>query len=177
MNPYPPFTLWLTGLPASGKTTLAIGTHNRLAQLGVPSVLIDGDEFRRDFCSDLGFSLNDRRENIRRAASMARMVNGSGVIAICSFVSPTRSIRELAASIIGPNRYLEVFVDSPVALCMERDPKGLYLKAKAGIIREFTGISSPYDIPHDPFCTIDTSELNIEQSTNELVMQIEEMIC
>ena len=165
----PPFTLWLTGLPASGKTTLAQGVHKSLVHRNIKSVLIDGDIFREQFCSDLGFSINDRHENIRRAASMARLVNDSGVIAICSFVSPTRSIRELAASIIGLNSYLEVFVDAPVSVCIERDPKGLYLKARTGIIKEFTGVSSPYDVPHNPFCSVDTSRMSVNAAVNYII--------
>ena len=155
-----PFTIWLTGLPSAGKTTIAFDLQKQLNLDGIPSVVIDGDIFRKLFCSDLGFSLDDRLENIRRAASMARMVNDSGVIAICSFISPTQDIRQLAKTIIGSESFVEVFVSTPLSVCQQRDSKGLYRKASLGEIKELTGISSPFEFPHSPFYQIDTSTQN-----------------
>lgn len=158
-----PFTIWLSGLPSAGKTTVAFDLQKKFKLDGVSSVVIDGDIFRKQFCSDLGFSLNDRLENIRRAASMARMVNDSGVIAICSFISPTHNIRQLAKTIIGPESFVEVFVCTPLLICQQRDSKGLYRRANLGEIKELTGISSPFEIPHNPFYQVDTSTQNREE--------------
>jgi adenylylsulfate kinase len=119
-------TIWFTGLPSAGKTTLAQQLHQKLCERSIASVIIDGDDFRKSFCSDLDFSLESRRENIRRAASMARLVINSGVVAICSFVSPTRSIRQLAKTIVGDESFVEVYVSTPLEICKQRDVKGLY---------------------------------------------------
>ena len=170
-------TVWLTGLPASGKTTLAVGLHDLLEVQGVPSVLIDGDEFRKAICTDLGYYLEDRLENIRRAASMARMVNDSGIIAICSFVSPTVGIRNLAKSIIGEGRYIEVYVSTPLVVCEQRDPRGLYVKARKGLIADLTGIDSPFDPPHAPFYSIDTSNLSPSEAIARLASRVETLFC
>lgn len=160
--------VWLTGLPSSGKTTLANALHNYLALKGIPAVTIDGDEFRKSLSSDLGFSLADRSENVRRAAQMARIVVNSGVMAICSFVSPTIAIREQAKSIIGTNNFLEVHICTPLSVCMQRDSKGLYQKAKAGTLEDFTGVSSPFENPLNPSIRIDASEQTIAQMVDLL---------
>ncbi|MDX9846437.1 MAG: adenylyl-sulfate kinase [Tenuifilaceae bacterium] len=163
-----PFTIWLTGLPSAGKTTIAFDLQNRFKLDGISAVVVDGDIFRKQFCSDLGFSLGDRHENIRRAASMARIVNDSGVIAICSFISPTQEIRQLAKSIIGSESFVEVFVSTPLSVCKQRDSKGLYRKADLGEIKELTGISSPFETPNNPYYQVDTST----QSRDEVITSI-----
>jgi adenylylsulfate kinase len=167
-----PFTVWITGLPSAGKTTIAFDLHEKIRTTGMSSVVIDGDIFRKSFCSDLGFSLNDREENIRRAASMAKMVMDSGVIAICSFVSPTTAIREYAKSIIGGVYFFEVYVSTPLEICKQRDVKELYKKANEGLIKDLTGISSPYESPENPDIQIDTSHL----SRSEAISQVFEAI-
>ena len=160
--------IWFTGLPSAGKTTLANALHSYLAAKSISSVTIDGDEFRKSLSSDLGFSLADRSENVRRAAEMARIVINSGVVAICSFVSPTIAIREQAKSIIGANDFIEVHVCTPLSVCMQRDSKGLYHKAKTGAIDNLTGVSSPFEIPSNPSISINSSG----QSVSELVDQL-----
>lgn len=160
--------IWLTGLPSAGKTTLGNALHRSLAEKGIPAVTIDGDEFRKSLSSDLGFSLADRSENIRRAAQMARMVMNSGVMAICSFVSPTIAIREQAKSIIGADSFIEVHVCTPLSVCMQRDGKGLYQKAKAGVLKDFTGVSSPFENPLNPSVKVDASEQSAEQMVDFL---------
>jgi adenylyl-sulfate kinase len=162
-------TLWLTGLPSSGKTTLAQATQVLLNSRKIASVLIDGDEFRLAFCSDLGFSPADRMENIRRAANMAKMVNDSGVIAICSFVSPTLDIRLEAKNIIGNDRFHEVYLNAPLYICQQRDTKGLYKKASQGLLSNLTGVGSPYEPPQNPLCKIDTSEIDPNQAAQKLL--------
>ncbi|MDY0199838.1 MAG: adenylyl-sulfate kinase [Bacteroidales bacterium] len=160
--------VWLTGLPSSGKTTLANALYNYLALKGIPAVTIDGDEFRKSISSDLGFSLADRSENVRRAAQMARIVVNSKVMAICSFVSPTIAIREQAKSIIGSDNFLEVHICTPLSVCMQRDSKGLYHKAKTGILEDFTGVSSPFEDPLNPSIRIDASEQTVDQMVDLL---------
>lgn len=146
--------------------------HNLFNEKGISSVVIDGDIFRASFCSDLGYSLDDRQENIRRAAAMARMVIDSGVIAICSFVSPTIGIRQFAKDIIGANQFVEIYVNTPLSVCIERDTKGLYRKARKGEAKEVTGISSPYEIPLNPYLQIDTSAGSREELTSRLFGEI-----
>ncbi len=149
--------IWFTGLPSSGKTTVALLLADMLRQQGVAVVTIDGDEFRKSLASDLGFTLADREENIRRAAQMARMVVDSNVTAICSFITPTHAIRQQIREIVGSHRLVEVYVSTPLQVCIQRDAKGLYKKAREGIISNLTGVDSPFEVPINPHCTIDTS--------------------
>lgn len=166
------FAFWITGLPASGKTTLANELHQYLAEQGIPSVLIDGDDFRKSLGADLGFSLGDRGENIRRAASMARMVIDSGVVAICSFVSPTLAIRQYAKDIISANSFVEIYVNTPLSVCQQRDPKGLYQLAQQGVIKDFTGVSSPYETPKMPDIEYDASGGEHTQAFKAAILDI-----
>jgi adenylyl-sulfate kinase len=170
-------TIWFTGLPSAGKTTLANALHQKLWDREIASIMIDGDDFRKSFCSDLGFSLDARRENIRRAASMARMVNDSGVTSICSFVSPTQAIRQLARSIIGNDRFIEVYVNTPLEVCMQRDVKGLYHQANLGNIKDLTGVSSPYEAPENPVIQVDTSQGTLPDNIDYLVNFILKKFC
>lgn len=149
--------IWFTGLPSSGKTTLAQMLATLLREQGEAVVTIDGDEFRKSLASDLGFSLEDRHENIRRAAQMAAMVADSNVTAICSFIAPTQTIRNQIVEVVGEERLMEVYVNTPLEVCIERDAKGLYKKAQEGIITNLTGIDSPFEVPQSPHCIIDTS--------------------
>lgn len=170
-------TIWFTGLPSAGKTTLAQKLHQKLSDNRIASVMIDGDDFRKSFCSDLDFSLESRRENIRRAASLARMVNNSGVTAICSFVSPTKAIRQLAKTIVGNESFVEVYVSTPLEICKQRDVKGLYHQASLGNIKDLTGVSSPYEVPELPDIQIDTSVENQGEVFDLLFNAILEKFC
>ncbi|MDY0196830.1 MAG: adenylyl-sulfate kinase [Tenuifilaceae bacterium] len=164
-----PYVIWLTGLPSAGKTTIAQLLGKLLSKQGIPTVAIDGDEFRKSLCADLGYSIADRQENIRRAAQMARLVVQSNVTAICSFISPTIQIREQARNIIGPNRFIEVYISTPLNICVQRDVKGLYQKASDGLIKNLTGIDSPYEAPLNADCIINTYGKTPEESTKQLL--------
>jgi len=158
------FTIWLTGLPCSGKTTIAKGLEKHL-----DIVRIDGDIIRKSLNKDLGFSLKDREENIRRVANICKMLNDSGKNVIASFVSPTDKIRTLARDIIRPHKFILVFVKAKISTCEERDTKGMWKKARAGLIKEFTGVDSPYNVPRYPNITLDTDLETEEESVKELL--------
>lgn len=145
-----PLTIWLTGLSAAGKSTLAFALERVLIESGHPCYVLDGDNVRHGLNSNLGFSADDRSENIRRVAEVAKLMNDAGLIVITAFISPFRVDREKARAIIGDGVFQEVFVDAGLDACEGRDPKGLYKKARAGQIPEFTGISSPYEPPLKP---------------------------
>lgn len=152
-----PVTVWLTGLSGSGKSTLAFSLERRLIELGHPSFVLDGDNVRHRLNRDLGFSPHDRSENIRRIAEVARLMNEAGLIVVTAFISPYRSDRQMARDIVGAERFLEVHLSTPISVCEHRDPKGMYRRAKAGDIPEFTGVSAPYETPESPALIIDTS--------------------
>lgn len=145
-----PLTIWLTGLSAAGKSTLAFGLERVLIEAGHPCYVLDGDNVRHGLNNNLGFSVEDRSENIRRVAEVAKLMNDAGLIVITAFISPFRADRDNARAIVGEGVFQEVFVDAGLDACEERDPKGLYKKARAGQIPEFTGISSPYEAPLNP---------------------------
>lgn len=150
------FVVWLTGLSGSGKSTVAGAFAAALRERGLTHCMLDGDVVRKGLCADLGFSLEDRHENVRRVAEVARIVGDMGAVAIVALISPLRSDRELARSIVGSPRFLEVFIDTPLTVCRERDPKGLYLRADRGELPQFTGVSSPYEPPAEPDLRIET---------------------
>ncbi len=149
-QPTQAFALWLTGLPAAGKTTVAGQIAQELRGMGLAVCVLDGDEMRRGLNAGLGFSEPDRDESVRRAAEVARLVLDSGIIAITALISPFRSARRRAGEIVGTDRFVEVFVDAPVEVCRERDPKGLYARALAGEMKGLTGIDAPYEAPSEP---------------------------
>lgn len=159
---------WLTGLSGSGKSTLAIALERKLFEAGHQVIVLDGDNIRHGINRDLGFSEADRHENIRRIAEIARLFAAGGYVVISSFISPTREIRHLAKTIIGAENYLEVFVDASLETCIKRDVKGLYRKAIAGEIPDFTGISSPFEAPEIPDLHLDTNVLSVHESTEYL---------
>jgi len=165
-------TIWLTGLSGAGKSTLACALEQRLFSVGRTAFVLDGDNLRHHLNSDLGFTASDRRENIRRAAEVAKLMNDAGLIVVCAFISPLRSDRELARQVIGPANFIETYVSTPRDICEERDPKGLYRKARAGLIPEFTGISAPYEVPLEPALTLDTEQLSLEQSCERLLQHL-----
>ncbi len=156
--------LWLTGLSGSGKSTIAQHLERRLFKAGYFPQVLDGDNIRSGINNNLGFSLEDRRENIRRIAEIAHLYLNSGIITINSFISPTQNIRDFARQIIGPDDFIEIYINAPLEVCETRDVKGLYQKARRGEIKGFTGIDSPYEAPLNPALEIKTNELSIEQS-------------
>ena len=149
--------VWLTGLSGSGKSTIAIQLERRLFENGYFAQVLDGDNIRTGINNNLGFSLDDPQENIRRIAEVAKLYCHSGIITICTFISPTREIREFAKNIIGPEDFIEVFISAPLEICEQRDVKGLYQKARRGEIKNFTGIDSPYEPPENPDLVLDTA--------------------
>ncbi|NNE27693.1 MAG: adenylyl-sulfate kinase [Saprospiraceae bacterium] len=161
-------TFWFTGLSGSGKSTIAQGLEKLLFSKGYFIQVIDGDNTRAGINKNLGFSLEDRQENIRRVAEIAKLFNEAGVICLCSFVSPTIAIRKHAKEIIGEDMFYEIFVDTPLEVCEARDVKGLYKKARSGMIKGFTGIDSPFEAPLDADLIIKTNDLSIEQSVSKV---------
>jgi adenylyl-sulfate kinase len=167
-----PVTVWLTGLSGSGKSTLAKAVERRLAEAGRLCYVLDGDNLRLGLNRDLGFSPEDRRENIRRVAEVAKLMNEAGVIVVTAFISPYREDRERARRIVGEAAFLEIHVSTDIGTCEKRDPKGLYRKARAGEIPEFTGISAPYQAPPAPHMALDTASASIEECTERILAAI-----
>jgi len=162
-------TLWLTGLSASGKSTLAFALEHKLISAGKAAYVLDGDNVRHGLNRDLGFSVEDRHENIRRIAEVAKLMNEAGLIVITAFISPFQADRAMARAIIGEQHFKEVYVSTPIAVCEQRDPKQLYQRARKGEVTEFTGITSPYEAPTEPALVIDTSILTQDEATRRLV--------
>ncbi len=159
--------IWITGLSGSGKSTLASGLEKKLAEHGYFTQVLDGDNIRTGINNNLGFTAEDRTENIRRIAEVNKLFLNCGIITINAFISPTNDIRHMAQEIIGKDDFIEIFVDAPVEVCIERDPKGLYKKALSGEIKNFTGISAPFDRPDNADITINTAELSIEEGVEK----------
>jgi adenylylsulfate kinase len=164
--------IWITGLSGSGKTTIAKGLERKLHNEGVLTQLLDGDNIRTGINNNLGFSLEDRTENIRRISEIAKLFLNNGTITICCFVSPTKEIRAIAKNIIGPDSFLEVFINTPISVCEARDVKGLYAKARSGEIQNFTGIDSPFEAPDVNFTEILTEHKTVEESVEDLYKTI-----
>ena len=167
-----PKTIWLTGLTASGKTTIAYALERRLFDAGRNCYVIDGENARLGFNRDLGFNADDRQENIRRAAEVARMLNDAGITAICSFLSPYHQGRQLARQIVGDDKFVEVYLSAPLDICKQRDDKGRYDLAKTGQIRSFTGITAPYEPPSEPDIILPTHEIGIGECVEKLMKMI-----
>jgi len=157
-----PITLWLTGLSGAGKSTIANALELALVERGRHTYLLDGDNVRLGLCKDLGFSDADREENIRRIAELAKLFMDAGLIVITAFISPFQHDRALARDVIGDEKFIEVFIDTPLSECERRDPKGLYGKARSGVIKNFTGIDSAYESPLNPDVRVNTLEENLE---------------
>lgn len=164
--------VWFTGLSASGKSTLANILAKVLHEMHVKSYLLDGDNIRHGLNKDLGFSGADRRENIRRVAEVSRLFLDAGLIVLTALISPFKADRENARKIIGPGAFIEVYLKCPLSECERRDPKGIYRKVRCGDIKEFTGISSPYEEPENPEVIVETGKLDISESTNLLVSHL-----
>jgi adenylyl-sulfate kinase len=158
-----PVTLWLTGLSGAGKSTIACALERRLLDCGHAAYVLDGDNVRHGLNRDLGFSPEDRAENIRRIAEVAHLLNDAGLIVITAFISPYLEDRKTARSIIGPEEFLEVHVDTPIEVCEQRDPKGFYKLARAGELSAFTGVTAPYEPPLEPVCSLDTAVSSVDE--------------
>lgn len=168
--------VWFTGLSGSGKSTVAIALERELHARGILCRILDGDNVRSGINNNLGFSAEDRVENIRRIAEVARLFVDTGIVTIAAFISPSNALREMAAEIIGKDDFVEVYVDTPLSVCEERDVKGLYKKARTGEVKNFTGISAPFEAPEHPALRLDTSKLTIQQSVGKLLELIMPMI-
>ncbi|MGR5211831.1 adenylyl-sulfate kinase [Vibrio rotiferianus] len=168
-----PVVLWFTGLSGSGKSTIANALERRLLELNKHSYLLDGDNVRHGLNQDLGFSDADRVENIRRVAEVAHLFVDAGMIVLTAFISPFRSDRQLARDKIGSEAFIEVFLDIPLAVCEDRDPKGLYKKARAGQIKSFTGIDSDYEAPIEPEITLNAN-MSIEDAVDTIIATLTE---
>ncbi len=161
--------LWLVGLSGSGKSTLARALERALHDRGFLTYLLDGDNLRSGLNSNLGFSEEDRQENIRRAAEAAKLLLEGGLVTICSFISPTAQVRDTARKIIGTEDFLEIYVNASLEACEERDVKGLYAKARRGEIANFTGISAPFEAPQTPFLEVRTDQQDLETSKKRIL--------
>jgi len=162
-------SVWMFGLSGSGKTTVAVELERKLFQKGYICQLLDADNIRTTINKDLGFSIKDREENIRRIAELNKLFIHSGMIILNCFISPTKAIREMAKEIIGKENFVEIFFNAPFEICQQRDPKGLYKKANAGNIENFTGVSSPFEVPDNPDLEIKTDILSVEESANKIL--------
>ena len=172
LNGVKSFVLWLTGLSGAGKTTIAKELEEKLYERKLRTIILDGDNTRMGINSDLDFSAQGRRENIRRVAEISKLMNDAGVIVIASFISPYAADRWMARNIIGKENFLEVFVDAPLKVCIERDTKGLYQKALTGELNQFTGIDSPYEAPVYPALHIETAKQSKEASVLTILQSL-----
>jgi adenylylsulfate kinase len=161
--------LWFTGLSGSGKSTVAVALERELHRRGRLCRILDGDNIRSGINANLGFSEADRKENIRRIAEVSKLFVDTGIITIAAFISPTEEMRQMAAEIIGRNDFKEIYISTPLEECERRDVKGLYAKARLGEIKNFTGISSPFEAPMNPDLSIDTSAVSLEESVRMLL--------
>jgi len=162
-------TIWFTGLPSSGKSTLAAATEEALFERGCHTYILDGDNIRHGLNKNLGFSPEDREENIRRIGEVTKLLRDAGVVNMTAFISPYRKDRANARSLSSGDDFIEVYIDCSVEECERRDPKGMYKKAKAGIIKEFTGVSAPYEPPENPEIHLRTDQLSIDQCVQLIV--------
>jgi adenylylsulfate kinase len=167
-------TVWLTGLSGSGKSTVAIGVEQLLVEEGHAAYVLDGDNIRHGLNKNLGFSPADRNENIRRVGEVAKLFTDAGLIVLTSFISPYRADRDAVRALLGPGDFIEVYLSASLETCESRDVKGLYRKARAGQIPEFTGISAPYEAPEQPELVLDTGRQTVEESVGELLRYLEE---
>jgi len=167
-NEHKSLVVWFTGLPCSGKSTLAEVLEKKLFKNKVKTYILDGDNVRKGLNKNLGFSPEDREENIRRLGEVSKLFVDAGVVAITAFISPYRKDRDLARTLVGKDEFIEVFVKCPVEVCEQRDVKGMYKKAKEGLIKEFTGISAPYEEPINPEIVVETDKMSIEECVDKI---------
>lgn len=174
MNGHRAVNLWFTGLSGSGKSTLAHAVEEELHQDGCRTFVFDGDNVRHGLCANLSFSEEDRHENIRRIGEMAKLFIEAGVIALTAFISPFKADRERVRALVSENDFVEIYCNSPLAVCEERDVKGLYKKARRGEIKNYTGISSPYEEPEHPDLVLDTANETVETNVEKVLELLEE---
>ena len=168
--------LWFVGLSGSGKSTIAIALERELHKRGFLCCVLDGDNIRFGINKDLQFSIEDRTENIRRIAEITKLYVNLGVITLAAFISPEKKMRDMASQIIGDKDFVEVYISTPIEECEKRDVKGLYAKARKGELKEFTGVTAPFEAPESPSISLDTSVLSVEQSVNKLIELLLPMI-
>ena len=166
--------LWFTGLSGSGKSTIASEVAYKLQSMGRLTYILDGDNIRHGLNKDLGFSPEDRNENIRRISEVANLFADAGVITITAFISPYRKYRNFCRELIGNDRFIEIYAKASLETCEKRDPKGMYKKARAGIIKDFTGIDAPYEEPENPELIIDTDKETVDESTERVLQKLQE---
>lgn len=169
MNKHRSGIVWFTGLSASGKSTIAHHLEKDLFDRGIRGYVLDGDNVRHGINSNLGFSREDRRENLRRIAEVAKLLSDAGIVVLSAFISPYREDREFVRDIAGKENFFEVYVRCPIEVCEKRDPKGLYKKARAGIIKNYTGVDAPYEEPDAPDVVLDTDQLSVEESVRKIL--------
>jgi bifunctional enzyme CysN/CysC len=174
MKGHKPAVLWFTGLSGSGKSTIANIVDRKLIAAGAHTMMLDGDNVRHGLNKDLGFTDADRVENIRRVAEVSKLMTDAGLITLVSFISPFRAERRLARDLMAEGEFIEVHVDTPLEVAEARDRKGLYKKARAGLIKNFTGIDSPYEAPENPEIRIDTTAVSAEEAADEIIRQLAE---
>ena len=174
LNKHKAINLWFTGLSGSGKSTIAHAVEERLHMMGCRTFVFDGDNVRHGLCSDLGFSMDDRSENIRRIGEMANLFLQAGVIALTAFISPLERDRQRIRDIVGADHFLEIYCACPLATCEQRDVKGLYKKARAGLIKNYTGISSPYETPENPDLRLESGSESLEECVEKVISLLRE---
>ncbi len=161
--------IWFTGLSGSGKSTVALGVERELHKRGILCRILDGDNIRSGINRNLGFSAEDRKENIRRIAEVGKLFVDTGIVTLAAFISPTNESRQMAAGIIGMEDFKEVYISTPLEVCEKRDVKGLYARARRGDIQNFTGVSAPFEVPENPALSLDTSVLSLEECVNKVL--------
>lgn len=161
--------IWFTGLSGSGKSTVALGVERELHKHGILCRILDGDNIRSGINRNLGFSAEDRKENIRRIAEVGKLFVDTGIVTLAAFISPTNESRQMAAGIIGMEDFKEVYISTPLEVCEKRDVKGLYARARRGDIQNFTGVSAPFEVPENPALSLDTSVLSLEECVNKVL--------
>lgn len=164
--------IWFTGLSGSGKSTIALSLERELDKRGILCRILDGDNIRSGINRNLGFSEEDRVENIRRIAEVGKLFVDTGIVTIAAFISPTNQLREMAAEIIGKDDFHEIYVSTPLSVCEQRDVKGLYARARRGEIKDFTGVSAPFEAPEHPALSLDSSKLSLEEAVNQVLQLI-----
>jgi adenylylsulfate kinase len=173
LNKHRSILVWFTGLSASGKSTIAHHLEKELFERGVRSYVLDGDNVRHGINSNLGFSREDRHENLRRIAEVCKLMVDSGVVVLAAFISPYHEDRQFVREVVGKGDFVEVYVQCPVEVCEQRDPKGLYKKARAGEIKNYTGINAPYEEPRDPDIILDTTEFNVDDAVQKVLQYLD----